>query len=760
MRKRKQEKPSETMHYPFFSEAAKWIGKSQTTCHSDQGSLEVGEPCPYFRKIVRLGEGIKRAVLYATARGVYNLYINGKKVGWDIFSPGWSNYDQLLYVQRYNVTGLVREGINGLGVVLGDGWYAGNLAHVGRFHYGTYPLSFVYELKVIYEDGRTESVVSNEQWMFAEGEIQYSDMLMGEYVDRRKSLGNFSVSTYISDYRWKMAAVLDSPQAKLHSQDFEGVQCNRVLCPVSATQLDNGKVIYDLGQNMVGYAAVELEGISGGSAILRFGEMLNDDGTLYTANLRTAKATDVFVCAGGDRELFRPLFTFHGFRYVEVTLDRCRLISLKGEVLFSAIGKEGHLACDVPLVNQIYSNIKWGQRGNFLSLPTDCPQRNERMGWTADAQVFCRTAMYNYDCRSFYRKYLRDVRLAANAEGAVCDVAPAVRGMGYGTPAWADACVVLPYEYYLFYKDPSVIRKNYACMENWISYMLAHCDENFVRDNPGLGDWLSIHTDETDRFMVGMAYLARCCSLLSYMSCEIGLEKRAVYYQRLFEKIRGKYIERYINNGKTRCDSQTSYLLTLAFGLYEEGTQKQLAQSLQAAVLRENVRLTTGFIGVSLLLPVLCDYGYTKEAYTLLLNDEYPSWGYSIRNGATTIWERWNSYTREKGFGDVSMNSFNHYSLGSVGEWMIGYMAGIRVTRDNAGLENVLIQPVVDPLRRVRRVKALYRSIRGNVISSYEMDEGGIRFRIVIPEGLKGELKFKGEYFSLKPGINAVETVL
>lgn len=728
---------------------------AKITCeYADKNGNQTGNILPCIFKDIVLTEIPRSAKLEVTALGIYEPRVNGQRVGDSYFAPGWTDYNKLIYTQSYDLTEFLRPGKNRFGVTLGDGWFAGNLSLCRKTTYGDRQPEVAMVLTLFYEDERTEHIYSDDSFRFYESDIRYADFYMGTLIDRR-----FLTSTDIIDpagpegYRVVQG---DGTSAEI-AEDYEmPIREIERIKPASITAADSGKMIVDFGQNFVGVISLKVSAEPGGSVIVRHGEMLDFDGSLYTENLRGAKSIDTFFCSGKGIESFCPSFTFHGFRYAEISLQNVKVIDIEGVVLMTDLPADGSFECGSPLVSKLYSNIIWGLKGNFVDLPTDCPQRDERMGWAGDAQVFCRTAMYNYDCRDFYRKYMRNLRDTINNEGAPYDLAPYVAGLSHGTAAWADAIIVIPYQHYLFYADKSVIYENLDAMEGWIRYQL-NTSSDYCRPSFGYGDWLSVRLDETPKDLLGTAYFAHTSRLLSYLCGEIGETAKSEYYFDLYKKVSDAFVRHYFDeNGRTESDSQCSYLVALGFELVQSDFADKVAQSLKASILRDDSHLTCGFVGISLLLPVLSKLGMNDLAYTILLNETYPSWGFSIANGATTIWERWNSFTPDKGFGDAAMNSFNHYSLGSCGEWFAGYMCGILPEEEAPGLAQINIAPQPDPLQRIQTAGARYKSAYGDIVSSWSIVNSNITFFITVPEGINANLIYGGKITVLDPGSTVI----
>ncbi|HYE04870.1 MAG TPA: family 78 glycoside hydrolase catalytic domain [Planctomycetota bacterium] len=694
-------------------------------------------PGVHLRGAFRCAKPVARARLHATALGCYVPHLNGQRVGDEHFAPGWTDYHTRVQHQTWDVTALVRAGDNAVGATLGEGWFAGHLAHVGRNVYGDLP-KLRMQLEIEHDDGTRTVVASDGSWRGAAGAILESDMLMGETYDARVALPGWSAPGFAAT-GWTAPTVHDVATT-VEPQRDPPVRAMIELPARARTQPTPGTWIHDLGQNLVGWARLRVAAPAGTRVQLRFAEMLNPDGTMYVANLRTARATDTYVCAGGGVETWEPAFTFHGFRYVELTglpgepFDD----AVTGIVVHTDTPPTGALATGHALVDQLASNILWGQRGNFLSLPTDCPQRNERMGWTGDAQIFARTAAYHMDVASFFAKWLVDVVDGQRADGAVHDVAPWVAGVGDGNHAWADAIVIVPHVMWQCYGDLRIAGRAWPGMVAWIE----HCrreSTDLVRPATGYGDWLSIDA-ETPKEVSSTAYFAWSTGLMAELAQALGKTDEAESYRRLHAQITTAFNRAFVKaDGAIHGDTQAAYAFAIRFGLLPEALVPAAAQRLRADVERRGWRLSTGFIGVRELLPALTDTGHVDAAYRLLVQDAFPSWGYSITHGATTIWERWNGWTSDGGFFDPGMNSFNHYSLGSVGEWMYGHMAGIAPAAP--GYARIRIQPHPDPTGAITRARAELASPRGLIVSSWIVADGRFTLDVVIPANASAEVR-------------------
>lgn len=698
-------------------------------------------PAVYLRRGFDVAEPVIRARLYVTARGIYQAHLNGRRVGSDELTPGWTDYrDRVLY-QTYDVTDLVGEGANALGLVLADGWWSGYLGFDRRRqgnHYGTHPMAWAM-LVVDHRDGRRTMLRTDEDWRESRGAIAYTDLLMGEYVDQRNDLGDWTAADF-DDSGWNRAAVLDRDLSTLRAQPDEPIRVTRTVPAVASFVDPEGRTIYDFGQNLVGRVRIDLGDLpSGATAVLRHGEMLSD-GRLYTANLRSATAKDVFVSAGGPA-VFEPTFTVHGFRYAELTMsgEAPAPASVQALVLHNDLAPTGTLRTSSPDVNQLLSNIEWGLRGNYVAVPTDCPQRDERMAWMADAQVFLPTATYLADVQAFFTRWLGDVRYAQSAEGSFADVAPMVTlFFADGAPAWADGGVIIPWQLYRSYGDRRLLAESFPSMARYVDFLAANNPDLLWRRRVGnhYGDWLQVNAS-TPREVLATAYFAHSAAIVARAAAVVA-PARAAHYTDLAQRVKQAFVAAYVApDGRIEGDTQTTYLLALAFDLVPADLRPVLADHLVRTVEAAGRLLTTGFVGVSLLCPVLSSIGRDDLAFALLETDRYPSWLYSIRHGATTIWERWDGWTEHAGFQSANMNSFNHYSLGSVGEWLYRYLAGIDQPEDSAGFARVRYQPRVGG--SLTEVEASYESPRGRIVSAWHRTGDDVEFELTLPPGVEAD---------------------
>jgi len=729
-----------------------WIGLGEGA--DDRGVLALAdeesvamavdlEPSPYLRTTFTVARPIRQARLYVTARGLYEARLNGGRVGDVVLTPGWTDYRTRMQYQTYDVTDLLRQGDNALGVILAPGWYSGYVGFgKNRRHYGAHPCLLA-QLSIDYTDGTIETVASDGSWRGATGPIRFSDLLMGEHYDARRELAGWDASGY-DDAGWTPVSDEERDATPLVADRAEPVRVTEEVAPISITRVDADTQIVDLGQNIAGWVRLRARRAAGTIIQLRHAEILDSNGALYTENLRSAAATDTYIPRSEDEEVYEPRFTFHGFRYVEVTGYPGDLTSddITGRVVESDTPAAGTFECSHPLINQLQRNIAWGQRGNFLSVPTDCPQRDERLGWLGDAQIFARTATCNRDVAAFFTKWMRDVADAQSPEGAFPDVAPRLVDLSDGAPAWGDAGVIVPWTLYQVYGDTRVVEEHYDAMARWLAYIgEANPDGLWVnRRNNDFGDWLALDgdavrdpgTSATPKDLLATAYYAYDARLLARMARAIGRDADAARYADLFAHIRNAFIAAYVSDdGHVKGETQTGYVLALHMDLLPKGLRAAAATRLVERIKEKDWRLSTGFVGVGYLLPVLTEAGHLDVAYRLLLNDTFPSWGYSIKHGATTIWERWDGWTAERGFQDPGMNSFNHYSLGSVGEWLYRYVAGIDTDPEQPGFQHIIIRP--RPGGELTSAKAAYRSVHGVIESAWQIDDGTFRLRVTTP---------------------------
>ncbi|WP_308797919.1 family 78 glycoside hydrolase catalytic domain [Agromyces silvae] len=679
------------------------------------------------------------AKVHVSAKGAYRLYVNGRKVGDDELAPGWTEYRDRITYQSWDVSGMLRPGRNSLAALLGDGWYAGFIGTDRRHqaqHYGTEP-ALLAQLMLDGADGGRTVVGTGEGWKESASDILYADMLMGQYEDSRVAQPDWHLPECDLD-DWSDAIVLDRDIRLLTPEVDPGVRVTGRLPAVSVTARGNGRHIVDFGQNLVGRVRLTLRDQPADRRIqLDHAEVL-DEGDLYTANLRTAEPVDVFWTNGDAEQVFEPRFTLHGFRFAEVQgidgdLDPA---DIEAVVLHNAFDVVGEFSSSSPELDRLFQNISWGLRGNFVSIPTDCPQRDERLGWLADAQVFAPTALAIADVGPLLRRWLRDVRSAQNADGAFPDIAPHLIHLREGAPAWGDGGVTIPWSVYRATGDRAVLEEAADSMIAWVRHIERHNPDLIWREQVGndYGDWLQIG-EETRKDVLATAYFAHSADLTARTLRVLGRDAEAEPLEALRERIAAVFREAFVQpDGTVAGDTQGGYLLALAFGLTADTAERdRVADRLVEAVLRRDVSLTTGFVTVGLLCPVLASIGREDLAFRLLHNDRYPSWLFSVKNGATTIWERWDGWTPEAGFQSARMNSFNHYSLGSVGAWFVSGILGIGQAEASSGYFDLVLAPRLDPF--LDHAEGALETPRGRVASSWRRHADHIEWAVTVPPG-------------------------
>jgi len=720
-------------------------------------------PSPMLRRVFKLGGSVDRARAYVTSHGLYELHLNGQRVGDQVFTPGWTSYNERLQYQTYDVTPLLRKGDNAVGVLLGSGWYRGDLGFGGRRNtYGDH-LALLCQIEITYRDGHRELVLSDAGWKATQGPILTSEIYHGETYDARLEKAGWTAAGF-DDSSWSGVKVVHARKDDLIAPVGPSVGKMAELRPVRILKTPSGETVVDMGQNMVGWVRLAVSGPQGATITLRHAEVLDQEGNFYTANLRRAKATERYTLKGGAREIWEPHFTFHGFRYVAVdgypgtlTLD-----SVTGIVVHSAMAQTGHFSTSHPLVNQLQHNIVWGQRGNFLDVPTDCPQRDERLGWTGDAQVFCRTAAFNMDVAGFFTKWLGDLAADQYEDGDVPHVIPNVLPLSggrrpAGAAGWADASVIIPWTMYLVYGDTRILENQYKSMSKWVGYESRRAGETYLwRGDVHFGDWLAYSAPPsearsypgatTSKDLIATAFFAHSVDLLQRVARILDRKDDAARYLALLERIKAAFCREYVTaSGRIGENTQTAYALALQFDLLPDDLRPIAAQRLAEDV-RERKHLTTGFLGTPYLCHVLARYGYLGEAYRLLNREDYPSWLYPVKKGATTIWERWDGQRPDGTFQDVGMNSFNHYAYGAIGDWMYRVMAGIEIDEAAPGYKHILIQPL--PGGGFTSVEASHETMYGRVTSRWTLREEAFELAVEVPPNTRASVRLPHAFLS------------
>lgn len=738
---------------------AKWVGETIATPWVDSES----RPSPYLRKAFVIQGGVRSAVASVSALGLYELRLNGQRVGAHVLAPEWTDFRKRVQYQTYDVTGLLHTGENAVGAILGQGWYAGRLGLSGcaigggrRGFYGRH-LRLIVRLEIELVGGRKQVVVSDETWRCTtDGPICAADILDGEVYDARHELPGWDAAGF-NDTAWQPVETCDGP--RLSAQSNEPIRITQTLRSLAVTEPKPGVYIFDLGQNMAGWCRLKLRAAAGTDVRLRHAEVLNPDGTIYRDNLRLPPVTsfgaqqeDHYICRGGGAEVFEPHFTYHGFRYVEVTGLGYRPTKedLEGCVLHSAATEVGRFDCSSPLLNKIMAAIQWTQRGNMHSIPTDCPQRDERLGWMGDIQVFSQTACFNMDMAGFFTKWLRDVRDAQADDGRFHDYAPQPFGPNArfsGNPGWADAGVIVPWRAYVNYGDTRLLEENFDASQRWIEFVRSRNLDLIWRNELGTGltygDWLNGDTfvglkdwpktgGEVPKEVFATAFFAYSTELLARSAKAIGRPSEARRYAELARKIRVAFKREFVSAaGRIRGETQAGYALALHFDLLPEKLRLRAVQHMVAALKPYHGSLSTGIQSTVRMMLELSRHGYHEQAYALLTRRTVPSWGYMVEHGGTTIWERWDGWVEGRGFQNPEMNSFNHYAMGAVGEWMYRVIGGIHPDERAPGYKHFFIHPI--PGGGLTWAKVSYESVRGLIRSEWHIERGVFQLEVTVP---------------------------
>jgi alpha-L-rhamnosidase len=713
-------------------------------------------PAPLLRREFVVKKKVVSARLYASAMGLYEMQLNGKRVGQEYFTPGWTAYDFRYQYQTYDVTAMVKSDVNCLAAMLGDGWFRGRLAWDEKRNVYGKKLALLAQLVITYADGTKEIAGSDEKWRASRGALLESDIYNGETYDARLEKTGWSDAGY-DDKDWKGVSVVETIKAKVVAPAGPPVKPVEEVKPVRVIKTPAGETVLDMGQNMVGWVRFRVAAPGGTEITLRHAEVLDKDGNFYTANLRSAKQTIRYTAKGQGVEVFEPHFTFQGFRYVAVSgwPGEVRLENFTGVVVHSAMERTGNFESSSDLLNQLEHNIIWGQKGNFLDVPTDCPQRDERLGWTGDAQVFAATASFNHDTAAFYTKWLKDVALDQQDDGAVPFVIPNAlshdtRKGAAASAGWADVATVVPWTVYQAFGDKRILEEQYPSMKAWVEYMRKQAGEKYIWSSGfSFGDWLAFATTDsdypgatTDKDFLQTAYFTWSTELLAKSAAVLGKKEDAAEYTALEGKIKSAFLREFVTaNGRVSPNTQTAYALALAFDLLPPAMRKEVAKRLAADV-RKFGHLTTGFLGTPVLCKALSDNGYLDEAYLLLNRKEYPSWLYPVTKGATTIWERWDGIKPDGSFQDSGMNSFNHYAYGAIGEWMYRVVAGIQIDEVKPGYKHMVIEP--RPGGGLTYARASVETMYGLVAAGWEKTNDKLTVKVQIPANTTATVKLPG----------------
>lgn len=703
---------------------AKWI---QAGFKEDSAS----RPAHYFRKSFTLSRKVRQAKIYITCHGLYEAELNGKRVGRAYLTPGWTEYKKRLQYQEYDVTSQLQPGNNTLDVVLGDGWYRGNFGFGGHRDYYGKELALLCQLELTYRNGKKEIIGSDDSWQSTNGPIRYAEINNGETIDARMPVKN-----------WTVVHTVNYGFNDLIPTEAEPITKHESFKPVKIFTTPKGEKVIDFGQNLVGWVMMKAKGPAGTKITIRHAEVLDKEGNFYTENLRGAKATSTYILNGNGEENFEPHFTYYGFRYIAVDgyPGDLKPDDFTAVALYADMMPTGTFECSNPLLNQLQHNIQWGQKGNFLDVPTDCPQRDERLGWTGDAQVFSRTAAFNFNVHRFFSKWMKDVALDQRPDGAATNVVPDVLNGAGGAAGWADVTTIIPWNMYLVYDDKDFLERQYPSMKAWVDYMTHNSVNDLWNKGSHFGDWLSYRSPNddgsdaiTDKYEIAQCFYAHSTQLLINTAKVLDKTDDVAKYEELLKKIKDAYNHEYVTaSGRLMSNTQTSYVLALQFDMLPDAIRPVAAKYLADNIQMYHNHLTTGFLGTPYLCHVLSRFGYDDLAYKLLLQDTYPSWLYPVKKGATTIWERWDGIKPDGNFQASRMNSFNHYAYGAIGDWMYRVMAGIDTDPNYPGYKKIIIKP--HPGGNISYCKASLKTQYGTVTVNWHIEDNKFKMDVVVPK--------------------------
>lgn len=699
--------------------------------------------CPLFRKTFSLQKKVRSALVYITAKGLYEAHINGQRIGDDYFTPGWTSYKHHLQYQVYDVTDAVRTGANAVGVTLGNGWYKGRIGFNGQRNFYGDTRALLMQLEVEYTDGSRETVNTDGSWKTSHGPIMASDIYDGEIYDARMERTGWITAGYQEDGTWTNVRTLEKGPEQLAGMSGPTVKKHEEFKALKVFKTPKGETVVDFGQNLVGWAVLHANGPAGTKITLSHAEVLDKEGNFYTANLRSAKAQTTYILKDNTTQRFEPHFTFQGFRYVKVEgyPGELKTEDLTAVAIYSDMAATGKFTTSHPLLNQLQHNIQWGQKGNFLDVPTDCPQRDERLGWTGDAQAFANTAAYNMDVAGFFTKWLKDLQADQQPNGSVPHVIPNVLGANDGASAgWADVSTIIPWDMYVAYGDKRLLEVQYESMKKWVGYMTSTAKDHLWNTGFHFGDWLFYRPDDdndgraavTDKYLIAQTFYAHSTQLLINAAEVLEKKEDVAQYTALLRNIREAFIKEYMTaTGRLVSSTQTAYVLALQFDMLPEALRASAAERLVTNIRSYGNHLTTGFLGTPYLCHVLTRFGHTKVAYDLLMQESYPSWLYPVKMGATTIWERWDGIKPNGTFQTPDMNSYNHYAYGAIGDWMYRHIAGINSDPAAPGYKKVRIAP--RPGGGLSSASGELETPYGRVISSWTLKDGLFSLDVQIP---------------------------
>ena len=704
---------------------------------------EIKRLCPQFRKSFSTAKTIQSATAYVTAHGMYEANINGKKVGDAFLTPGFTSYNKRLQYQTYDVTSMLRKGENVLAVNVGNGWYRGYLGWITQVNTWGDKLALLLQLDITYADGTKEMVITDDSWKSSTGSIVTAEIYHGETIDANKETAGWKLPSY-DDSKWAGVKVADYKMNNLIATYNEPVRKHEVFKATKVITTPKGEKVLDFGQNMVGFESIKIKGQKGDTIRIYHAEVLDKAGNFYTENLRTATSVSTYVLSGDGEEFFEPHFTFYGFRYIKIEGARGEINpeNFPAVALYSDIQKNGSFTSSNQLINQLQSNITWGQKGNFLDIPTDCPQRDERLGWTGDAHVFVRTAAYNRGVYNFFAKWMKDVAADQWEDGRVPWVIPNIFTTSKtesGSTGWSDVSTIIPWNIYRAYGDKRILENQYPSMKKWVDYMKnKSVNSLWNTEKFHFGDWLFFRPDDdkdgiaaiTDKNMIAQCFFAQSTQMLINAAEVLGKTEDVQLYKDLLSKVKKAYMDEYMTaNGGLVSSTQTAYVLALHFDMLPENLRQQAADRLVKNIHKYKDHITTGFIGTPYICHVLSRFGYEDVAYTLLLQKTYPSWLYPVTVGATTIWERWDAQKPDGSFQTSEMNSFNHYAYGAIGDWMYRVAAGLREAA--AGYKEIIVQP--HPGGDFTYMNADLKTSYGNAASHWKIEGNQLIMEVEVP---------------------------
>ena len=665
---------------------------------------DAARPALLFRRKFDISKKIASAVLYITAHGMYEAQINGQRVGDTYLSPGWTSYNKRLQYQMYDVTKMLNTGSNAIGAMVGNGWYRGYLAWENNKDVYGKKLGLLVQLNITYTNGTSEVIISDEKWKSSVSAVKSVEIYHGETYDARDEKTGWSTAAY-NDANWSGVTLPQSSYNNLVAEENEPIRKHEIFTAAKIITTPAGEKVLDFGQNLVGWVMVKASGNPGDSIIIKHAEVLDKEGNFYTENLGAEKATATYILKGGGEKNFEPHFTSCGYRNIKMKKNRGEIKpeNFTAVALYSDMQPTGTFTSSNALINQLQHNIQWGQRGNFLDVPTDCPQRDERLGWTGDAQAFSRTATFNFGVNSFFSKWLKDVAADQQPNGSVPFVIPNVLGPGAGgSTGWADCATIIPWNMYLAYGDKQILENQYASMKAWVKYMNGSSNNYLWNRGFHFGDWLFYRPFDdndgrsavTDKYFIAQCFYANSVQLVINTAKVLGNSNDVQTYTALLQHVKDAFLKEYVTpNGRLVSSTQTAYVLALNFDMLPEAMRKDAAAYLVKNIRSYGNHLTTGFLGTPYICHVLTRFGYSDVAYDLLLQDTYPSWLYPVKMGATTIWERWDGEKPDSTFQTPGMNSFNHYAYGAIGDWMYRKMVGLDTYDDAPGYKHIKIQP-------------------------------------------------------------------